>query len=234
MIAWLTHYDLVNGYGGAEGMDRDMISQAPEDVEVFNTVPENIRDYQHVVLTGALRLKGIEHMQGVEYVYWPHDAQDHDPRWYSDARAVVWTTPAHQQWGSNWTVKRSVLNPSWFDTNLFGPETKTHDLLWAARDVEHKGLAEARQWAEEQGATLTVLSGVPREEVAAAMSVHKRFILLSQQKVFDIAPRAVMEAQLSGCEIIVNDLVGYWNESPDVLRDRIDRAADEFWELVCK
>jgi hypothetical protein len=61
------------------------------------------------------------------------------------------------------------------------------------------------------------------------MSRAKYFILLSD--VFDPGPRAVMEAQLSGCELIL-DNVGYFDMGKAELRQEIDTAADRFWEVV--
>jgi hypothetical protein len=101
--------------------------------------------------------------------------------------------------------------------------------LWAHRPEPHKGLDRAVEWAEQNHVDLEVVVGRPQEYVRHMMQLASHFVLLSH--IFDPGPRSVMEAQLCGCELVV-DNVGYWDEPPEQLRERIDKADQAFWSLV--
>lgn len=72
-----------------------------------------------------------------------------------------------------------------------------------------------------------VMTDRPRSEVLRAMSMCRFMVLISE--IFDAGPRAVMEAQLSGCQIVVNSNVGWFNESRAALEMRIQSSGQNFW-----
>jgi glycosyltransferase involved in cell wall biosynthesis len=76
---------------------------------------------------------------------------------------------------------------------------------------------------------LEILMDRPREEVIAAMRRTMYFVLLS--KIQDPGPFAVMEAQLCGCYLVL-DNVGSWPDA-DELREVLNNADKDFWGLVC-
>lgn len=234
-VLWLTHRDPASEIGGAEMMDAAMWTKANSPIRHKKRPSENtINEYDHVVITGT---KGwlesdVDAVVNRDFVYWPHDIEEDKAPLYDQARVVICSSPHHGQWvKDHYNPRHVVLNPSWFDTDKIQPANKVHDALWAHRKVGHKGMDLAYEWAEREGAELTVVWNQPRDVILRLMSCHRRFVLLS--KIFDTAPRAVMEAQLSGCEPIINDNVGWWDEHPDALRQRIDRADKDFWEVVC-
>ena len=238
-VAWMTHARLFTGSpaGGAEMADEDMIRDAPVKVGVVGP-DDPIDSYDRVVVAGAQHIPVERIPQLTDAVVWAHGSQaafGHMLPLYEQARAFIALTPRHLAWEQAWIHRRDGwhLNPGTLSTAGLDPaRTKDIPALWAHRDVPHKGLQAAEEWAARHGVPLTVATGRPRSEVLDLMSRAERFVLLSS--IPDGGPRAVIEAQLAGCELVVNDNVGYWDEPADDLRRRIDRAADDFWELVCE
>lgn len=240
-IAWVTSKQVGHHViGGAEMADADMISQAPEgwEVEVCR-----LRDLDQVMAADKVVITNVrdEVLESVAvvaqkpHVVWTHDIESFDIRTkiLADSGTLVALSQKHLDFLSpHTTPRRSTLNPGWMDTSLV-PEGGARDqeiALWAHRDIKHKGEKAAWTWAREKGIPLRVVKNRPREEALAAMREATYFLLLSD--ILDPAPRAVMEAQLSGCELVVNDQVGYYDESPDELRARLDGAGKHFWDLV--
>lgn len=222
--------------------DEAMIGQAPDSVRVAvlhtESLPPSLYQYDRVVVSGVMGLnhEAVQKLVDVDLTCWLHHEMPQHPTlaWmFQEAKWTIALTDRHAeheaQWahGVNWAT-----NPGWFDTSECYETDKFGDTLWAHRDVWHKGLYAARDWAVSNDAHLTVLMNASRQEVLFEMARHQRFILLSE--IFDPCPRAVMEAQLSGCELVVNDRVGWFDEPKDVLKDRIDNAGREFWRLVCE
>jgi hypothetical protein len=226
--------------GGADLADKLMISKAPPDVEIAayrpGLLPYNLQADKVVV--AGLENTGPEDAAVLARhnpVCWLHHDQGYAtlPKGmvYNKASTVIVLSPLHYETEKDrWTPKAWDTNCGWFDTSLCYEAAKTKDALWAHRNIWHKGLTEAAEWAAASGAELTVMTGHPREEVLDAMSTHKRFVLISL--IIDPGPLAVMEAQLSGCEIVANDLVGWYDEPADALRERIEGNADRFWNRV--
>lgn len=219
-------------------MDAEMISRAPEGVTVerFQEVPDSVRDFDAVVLTGACRLPGgqLASLAGVRYTFWPHDCEETIPDTYALAERVIFSSGLHRAWATA-TIgpyfRGTELIP-WMDTGFVDQlgYRPCYDTLWAHRNVWHKGLDLAQSWADGNDARLTVVTDRPRDEVLRAMADHRRFILLSH--IPDTCPRSVTEAQLLYCDIVVNDNVGYWDLPPDELRTKINSSDKAFWELV--
>jgi hypothetical protein len=74
----------------------------------------------------------------------------------------------------------------------------------------------------------------PREQVLEAMSRAKYFVFLPND--FDAEPRAVIEAVLSGCEIVTNENAGITSipdwRNPETLSELVEKAGERFWELA--
>jgi hypothetical protein len=73
-----------------------------------------------------------------------------------------------------------------------------------------------------------------RAEVLEAMSRAKHFVFLPQ--AFDAEPRTIIEAVLSGCKVVTNDLAGItsipnWKD-PEVLTDLVTNSKELFWQTV--
>jgi hypothetical protein len=79
------------------------------------------------------------------------------------------------------------------------------------------------------------MTNAPRGEVLDRMREVETFVHLPL--AFESEGRAVMEAVLSGCQVVTNDLVGItsvpeWDVA-DVLRERIAAAPGAYWGAVC-
>jgi hypothetical protein len=74
-----------------------------------------------------------------------------------------------------------------------------------------------------------VMSDYPRGQVLEEMARARWFLLLST--IYDAGPRAVIEAQILGCEVVLEN-VGHFDEPPDVLAERIRNADRDFWGAV--
>jgi len=242
-VAWVTHTSLFTGYiGGAEMADEAMIRRAPVGVNVTVMHPQNLPDdlesYDRVVISGmvGLDIESIERLIAMSPVSWLHHQQEPMAllRWlYEGSSYVVTLTPQHEEIERRWLPNaRFAMNPGWFDTTECVNLGKSMDALWSHRDVWHKGLELAKDWAQKNDADLTILTDAPRMQVLNMMAIHRRFVLLSE--IFDAGPRSVMEAQLSGCELVVNENVGWFDEPVPQLRKRIEAADTEFWRLVCE
>jgi glycosyltransferase involved in cell wall biosynthesis len=238
-IAWVTHRPF-DDFGGAERADRQMLERRPDGVDVMlirpGGVDEDLSEYDRIVVAGMYGFStGELHILArLKPIVWAHDMQ-HTGHWlYDEAEHFIALNQMHLDWEKEKNLfKRTQLhlNPGWMDT------TELHDdhpqlpgtALWAHRNIDHKGLDLAMAWADDKGVELTILSDSPREVVIASMKAHQYFVLLS--KIRDPGPFSVMEAQLCGCELVL-DNVGYW---PDVheLRERLNTADKDFWGLVC-
>lgn len=246
-VAWLTHRKWERT-GGAEAADIDMVNQKPKDVEVTVINPgglseEDLHSFDHFVITGmyGFASRELNRLQTVsdELTFWVHDSQFAGHWFYDIPTNVIFSSNQHADHDikalPGWAPKYWQINPGWMDVDeiLATPRTVSvlrQHALWAHRPVQHKGLDLAVEWAKEKGVRLDVLVGRAQYDVWAEMAHHEYFVLLSH--IFDSCPRAVMEAQLLECELVLNDKVGWFNESPHDLANRIRGAGDAFWGVV--
>jgi hypothetical protein len=167
-------------------------------------------------------------------IFWVHDTQFAGHWFYEACSKLIMLTPQHCEYEISKNTKLAdvemVINPGMMDTNNLWPMVKQDFALWAHRPTPHKGLDLAAEWAEEKGVMLEVMVARPHEEVIRRMRSARWFVLLSH--IFDPGPRAIMEAQPCGCEIIVNENVGWFDESPHELSTRLQNADKAFWATV--
>lgn len=240
-IAWISNRDYDNP-GGAEAADMDMIRHAPITDEAVRIVrPEDpyfydLGDFDRIVVSTlrGLTAQQIGFLATLKPVIWVHDMEFTGHWIYQKARALITLTPPHRdlELENRPTLDSSKVhvNPGWFDTSMIQEFDKVPDsALWAHRIIWHKGLDLAQAWATQNDKFLSVLIGRPRQEVLRAMASSEYFVLLSH--IFDPGPRAVIEAQLSGCKVVL-DNVGFFQESQEDLFKIVDNAADSFWGVV--
>jgi hypothetical protein len=238
-LAWVTHRQF-DDFGGAERADRQMLERRPEGVDVTlirpGGVDEDLADFDRIVVAGMYGFStGELHILGrLKPIVWAHDMQLTGHWLYDEASHFIALNQTHLDWEKEGNLfKRTELhlNPGWMDTaDLVGEVRRVpNTALWAHRPIDHKGLDLAQAWATEGDKELVVMTDSPQVEVWDMMKRVQYFVLLS--KIRDPGPFSVMEAQLCGCELVV-DNVGYW---PDVdeLRERLNTADKDFWELVC-
>lgn len=145
------------------------------------------------------------------------------------AAAVSWPSLAcgrWHRWPEPFFICPAPLNP---DDVKVGP--KEDFALWAARDHPAKGRMNARLWAWQNGVKLVEMTDAPREDILATMTRARYFVHLPKG-VIDPCPRTVMEAELAGCELIVNELVGRPPASDYALADYLRLIPGRFWEWV--
>jgi hypothetical protein len=240
-VAWITHRKW-EPVGGAEMCDIDMAMRRPENVKLTVMWPggigDDLPDFDHVIVSGwyGFSSRELNRIQDVAHktTIWAHDSQMNGHWLYSVCHNLVFSSKqhmAHDLEGMEYKG-RTFVNPGWMDMDeIYSIMGGDRDgALWAHRPIPHKGLDLAAEWALENDVRLDVLVGRPRKEVLEAMASHKYFVLLSH--IFDSGPRSVMEAQLLGCELVINDNVGWFNESPAELASRLHTADKQFWEVV--
>lgn len=121
------------------------------------------------------------------------------------ASPLVYASPELRSWVP-WAPDGHYCS-GWIDTTEIPDRTRTDlDALWAARDHPLKGRIAARVWALRHDRTLTEMTGAPRSDVLTAMSRARTFVHLPYER--DPCPTTVVEAELAGCEIVVNGRVG--------------------------
>jgi hypothetical protein len=254
-LVWATHRSWdPDAPGGAEWIDRQMLSRIPREVTRttllhpgFSVMPdtrEMLADADRVLVTG-MRFPPDELLllAATQPVVWVHDMEFTAHPFNDFASDLILLSDwhrerqeAHIRRSEQWVGPRMHVNPGWFDTTPFfegefiPPEERPHEALWAHRGIWHKNLAGAGAWANENEIQMWVLMGQPRERVVEAMKQSRRFVLLSL--IEDPSPLSVMEAQLAGCEPVVNDLVGMWSLDRDELREVFDNADTAFWRVV--
>ena len=115
--------------------------------------------------------------------------------------------------GSNQVVLSSV-----FDDRFFAaikelrtiPKTKK----WAVIGSESwiKGTDEAIKWCEDNGKEYEVLQGLSHTEMLTKLAESEGLVFYPRG--FDTCPRVVLEAQLLGCELELNENVQHHSEFP--------------------
>jgi hypothetical protein len=156
----------------------------------------------------------------------------------NSASTLICRSPRHLEIELEWT---SPASASWvsapLDTSEFSSDNpKENFALWAARFHDQKGPNEALLWSTEQEIPLLMLHDKPRKTVLQAMSRAKYFVFLPNG--FDAEPRSVIEAVLSGCEVVTNDLAGITSipdwRNPETLKDLVEKAGERFWQLALR
>lgn len=245
-VAWVSHRAWDPSHGGAEAADFAMHEQRPEDVHVTLLGPgavteEEIEQYDRVIVTGMWGYSSREmNILGRKHpVFWVHDTQVSGHWFYGEAAKLILLSPPHVDYELSKlpTIRkdRIFLNPGPMDifevrdARQSDKKDGSIDALWAHRPEPHKGLDLAYLWAKEMEQELQVLVNAPRRTVLQAMWSANQFVLLSH--IFDPGPRAIMEAQIQECRLIINENVGYW-EDDDKLFDILENSASTFWALV--
>jgi hypothetical protein len=240
-VAWVSHqWPDADGtfVGGAEFIQHEMRLRAPDDVEVVNCGPYDVDralGCDRIVVAGFERLTadGVSRLDGRVDVMWlmsPPLPQVH-PLMLS-CRNLLWAS--HEMRHHFGWDRGEELSGSWDGTVVPEGRVKADVAVWAARDVWHKGRDNAREWAKDRGVELLEFSGRPRAEVLDAMAGARWFVHLPNYP-FDPCPTTVIEAELAGCEIVVNDLVGRVPvEGREAIVDHLEENGRRFWRLVCE
>ena len=238
-VAWVSHqWPNADGtyVGGAEFIQHQMRLRAPEGVEIVACGPHAADDAlacDRIVVAGFELLPSdtVGRLTGRVDVMWlMSPPMRHAFPLMESARTLVFASDGMRE-HFGWS-RGEALSGSW-DTSVIVPADEKLDVaVWAARDVWHKGRDNARAWANERGIRLLEFSGRPRAEVIAAMAKARWFVHLPNMP-FDPCPTTVIEAELAGCEIVVNDLVGRVPvKGREAVAAHIEGNAERFWGWV--
>lgn len=240
-VAWVTHRDWDAKAGGAEAADYETVRRRPGDLKVTviwpGGVDDELEEFDKVVVSGlyGFSSRELNRLAKTKPVFWIHDMQFTGHWFYTSANKLIFLTPRHQEVELKKLPKsvpyNTFVNPGPMDMSGLSPAREKQDFaLWAHRPEAHKGLDLAAAWAKDNNVKLEVLVSRPRSEVIQQMRIAKYFVLLSH--IFDPGPRAIMEAQLCGCELVINDNVGFFDVSREELQVKLMTAAHDFWEIA--
>ena len=235
-VAWVSSRNYEAMIGGAERADLAMIEKAPVEVDMIRPGfdPIEVGRYDKVVVSTLRHFLPEERiaLARLRPAVWAHDVEFMGHWLYNTADPLIALTPEHlRREVSHVSPIRTAMNPGHFNTTGMEPGAKEDFALWAHRPIAHKGLDRAQEWSKATGIDLLLMFGAPHDEVIEMMKRSRWFVLMSH--VFDPGPWAVIEAQLCGCELVV-DNVGYYAEPREALKERIDGAAEAFWAEVLR
>jgi hypothetical protein len=222
--------------GGAEMSTEEMWQQAPEGVQVVPRNPrvwvDDLDEFDRIVVGSPESMSDVQMRAAGERspVLWlrsPHTERIRPL--LESARLLVWPSHECAAWHSWWRGPYEVC-PAPLDVTLIPRGVpKENFALWAGRSVGHKGVHNAVSWAEQNGVELRTLTNVPRNTVLEAMGRARWFVHLPIGPV-DPCPRTVIEAEIAGCEIVVNDLVGRVPvRGADAVAEFVAGSAERFW-----
>jgi hypothetical protein len=244
MIAWISHHlPAPDGklIGGAEMTDATLLADAPVEVKTF--LPhqwKDAMDYDEIVITGTDLLSPYSMLQlakknPVVAVHHEQTQNEHKATLINSSKVFICRSPRHLELELAWTnPKASTWVTAPLDISEITQKPKENFALWAARMHNQKGPKEAQAWADQQGIPLVMMTDKPRAEVLETMSRASHFVFLPNN--FDAEPRSVIEAVLSGCQVVTNELAGItsvpnWRD-PEVLTELVNGAKQLFWDRI--
>ena len=178
----------------------------------------------------AIRKMRLQPMAPVVWLMSP--VHEHSRRLLESARMVLWASEGLRKAAG--FGPEGLVCPGWWDTSQVPRGvSKENFALWAGRDHPAKGEHLARAWAEENGRELVVLKRRARGEVLEHMARARWFVALAEGP-FDPCPTTVIEAEIAGCEIVTNDLVGRTPvRGAEENVEFIESLPELFWGAVC-
>jgi glycosyltransferase involved in cell wall biosynthesis len=116
--------------------------------------------------------------------------------------------------GSNQIVLSSVFDDKFFAAIKQLRSTKKTKNKWIVLGSTSwiKGTQDAIAWCQENGKNYEVVQGLEYVEVLSKLAESEGFVFLPRGS--DTCPRIVLEAQLLGCELHLNDNVQHHSEFP--------------------
>jgi hypothetical protein len=216
-----------------------MIAQAPEGVEVVRfRLPSDLPDlsqFDRVVVGSTERLsnRNVDDLIPHKPVVWVRSSQPRSMMvLFRAARLIMWPSHECARW-HDWFDLPYEISPAPLDVTKIPRDVPKEDFaLWAGRSVGHKNEAGARAWAEERGINFVAITNADRDAVLEAMGRARWFVHLPVGLI-DPCPRTVIEAEIAGCEIVANDLVGRTPvRGAEANAAYIDKSAERFWGFV--
>lgn len=254
-VAWLA--DKHDGIGGAELTEGEFARAAPEGVEVVQVAPdalEKIEGCEVAVVHNCVNYPGetVHYLPAAKRVIrYHHDLAKHDDPllrdWLNAGAGHLFCSPLQRK---HHEVDGECIPPA-LDLQRFrvNRQQKRHGTregncsvaTWLGPGKGAALLAEAvAQFGEidcygegpfkPRGAPgINDCGEVSYDDLPSLLWRYERFIYLPM--VIEPFGRAIIEAWLAGCELVINGLVGgrYWiEEAPE----KLETAAEDFWEFV--
>jgi hypothetical protein len=221
--------------------DVALLTDAPAEVTIIR--PENWKqalEFGKIVITGTdllspFAMTQLARRKPIVAVHHLQTRTEERQQLLSSASTLICHTPRHLELELEWTSpKQSTWIISPHDPAQFTAKPKENFALWAARMHPQKGPVEAQAWAEQEGIPLVMMHDKSRAEVLETMSRASHFVFLPTG--FDAEPRTIIEAVLSGCNVVTNDLAGIssipnWRD-PQVLTELVTNSKELFWQTV--
>ena len=223
--------------GGAEHSTEEMISQAPEGVEVVRfRLPCDLPDlseFDRVVVGSTERLsnRNVDDLIPHSPAMWVRSPQQRSMMvLFRAARLIMWPSHECARW-HDWFDLPYEISPAPLDVTKIPRDVEKEDFaLWAGRSIGHKNEPGARAWAEEHGIDFVAITNADREVVLEAMGRARWFVHLPVG-IIDPCPRTVIEAEIAGCEVVTNELVGRVPvRGANQVAEFVSGAAGRFWE----
>lgn len=201
--------------GGAEFLQDQMRSRAPDGIEWVHVDPRqhdgdlSVLETVDRTIVGSVDLLSPDQIATLiprRPLVWCMSGQSTRVLPLLEAASpLVWASEQMRDWYP-WAPLGEVCS-GWFDTTGIRSEDRREGFaLWAARDHPQKGRLNARVWAADRGVQLIEMTNAPRRVVLEHMSRASRFVLLPND--YDPCPTTCVEAEIAGCEVIVNSKVG--------------------------
>jgi hypothetical protein len=221
--------------------DVALLADAPAEVTIIR--PENWKqalEFDKIVITGTdllspFAMTQLARRKPIVAVHHLQTRTEERQQLLSSASTLICHTPRHLELELKWTSpKQSTWIISPHDPAQFTAKPKENFALWAARMHPQKGPVEAQAWAEQEGIPLVMMHDKSRDEVLETMSRASHFVFLPTG--FDAEPRTVIEAVLSGCNVVTNDLAGIssipnWRD-PETMANLVSNSKELFWQTV--
>lgn len=241
-VGWL--HDPQSYVGGAELTQADFRAAAP--VEVIDCPPGGVVEGLDLYVAHNVTAYTLSDVEPISELRWYH--HDLSPHIAPDVRDLlnggrhIFCSPAQRK---RYGIGGELVPPP-MDRNRYTPpeSTERHGTCSIASwQNPGKGAVALSRWAQANEPVAVYGGGpfAPRHpaidykgaldpaDVAPALWRYERFVFLPF--AFEPFCRCVAEAQMAGCEVITNGLVGalYWlRERPEALAS----AAEDFWGAV--
>ena len=260
---WLADHGNVDGtgFGGAELTQSEFRSAAPDGVEIVPVLRQpdmrynldDLRDCDmacvfNVALYPKETLDALKPLRVVRY--WSDVCPHGDPnltRWLVGNATNIFCSPLHYErfpWRNGSEAEYHLIPPPVPLDRFREAAERSQGRAGTVSIAPWRGRGKTprlvQEWAKENGPVDFFGGGSQAPPGSMQLSYAQIPDLLARYEIFIYLPTALepfcrlaAEAWASGCQVIVNNLVGarYWiTEAPE----KLDSASDDYWRVVLK
>lgn len=245
-VGWLADPSAYTG--GAELTQADFRAAAPDGVEIIDCPPGGVAEDLDLYVANNVTAYTVADVEPISELRWyHHDLSPHiDPgvREILNGGRHIFCSPAQRdRYGIGGELVPPPLDPGRFKPPRQSAKRREGTCSIASWQNPGKGAVALSRWAQANEPVAVYGDGpfAPRHPaidykgglepgmVAQTLWRYQRFVFLPF--AFEPFCRCVVEAQMAGCEVVTNGLVGglYWLKG----RARaIETAAEDFWRVV--